>query len=113
MRINKITNGFVSQLFDTEKRQFVSQEFVAGDVSYEDAYGDTVSDPIRHDAMLNPDGSELNLPLNMVQPDAATNLASCREQIQEDLLCLFDGMSSDVQNRMCQIIVDNFQKFLK
>jgi hypothetical protein len=31
MLINKITYGFVVQVFDTEKKAFVSQEFVAGD----------------------------------------------------------------------------------
>lgn len=31
MIINKITVGYVVQQFDTEKNEFISQEFVAGD----------------------------------------------------------------------------------
>jgi hypothetical protein len=43
MRINKITVGFVSQIFDTDLGRFVSQEFVAGDpVDYEDEDGEPV-----------------------------------------------------------------------
>ena len=34
MKINKITSGYVIQVFDTEKKQFVSQEFVAGDSAF-------------------------------------------------------------------------------
>ena len=38
MLINKITIGFVIQSFDTEKEEWVGQEFVAGDeVTYEDS----------------------------------------------------------------------------
>jgi hypothetical protein len=40
MLVNKITEGFVIQVFDTELRRFVSQEFVAGDrCEYEDKDG--------------------------------------------------------------------------
>ena len=43
MIVNKITTGFVIQKFDTETRQFVSQEFIAGDqVDDEDEYGEPV-----------------------------------------------------------------------
>lgn len=31
MIVQKITTGFVVQTFDTEKRKFIGQEFVAGD----------------------------------------------------------------------------------
>ena len=31
------------------------------------------------------------------------------ELIQDDLLCLFDGMSQEVLDKMCQIVVDRFQ----
>ena len=36
MLINKVTTGFVVQVFDTDKRCFVSQNFVAGESAYED-----------------------------------------------------------------------------
>ena len=40
MLVNKITEGFVIQVFDTEPGRFVSQEFVAGDrCQYEDNDG--------------------------------------------------------------------------
>jgi len=47
MIVKKVTTGFVIQEFDTETRQFVSQEFVAGEqVDFEDEFGDTV-EPFR------------------------------------------------------------------
>lgn len=43
MIIHKITHGFVIQAFDTEKNQFVSQEFIAGDpVNWETEDGDPI-----------------------------------------------------------------------
>lgn len=43
MIVNKITNGFVIQQFDTETRQFIGQEFIAGDeVTFEDEDGESV-----------------------------------------------------------------------
>jgi hypothetical protein len=64
MLVNKITAGFVVQVFDTEKRRFVSQHFVAGDdCQYEDQDGD----PVDRKA-LDVDGKEAYLPFDMVQP---------------------------------------------
>jgi hypothetical protein len=43
MIVNKITNGFVVQQFDTETRRFIGQEFIADDeVTFEDEYGERV-----------------------------------------------------------------------
>ena len=50
-----------------------------------------------------------------------TNFASCREQIQEDLLCLLDaGNNLGAENFIeepktiaCKIVVDNFKKLEK
>lgn len=37
---NKITTGFVIQTYDTDKKEWISQEFIAGDqVDYEDEEG--------------------------------------------------------------------------
>lgn len=33
-----------------------------------------------------------------------------KEQIQEDLRCLLDGMDENAIDMACQIIVDNFKK---
>jgi len=44
MIINKITYGYVVQAFDTEKQQFVSQSFYAGDkVEYETEIGELLA----------------------------------------------------------------------
>ena len=64
MLVNKVTTGFVIQVFDTELKRFVSQEFVAGDdCQYEDKDGD----PVDRKA-LEVDGKEAYLPFDMVQP---------------------------------------------
>lgn len=43
MIVHKTTTGFVIQQFDTESRQFIGQEFIAGDeVDFEDENGDRV-----------------------------------------------------------------------
>ena len=38
-------------------------------------------------------------------------LLQTREQIQEDLLTLIDSDDQELNDRMCQIVVDNFDKF--
>tara|TARA_R110000824_G_scaffold17331_3_gene70515 strand:+ start:1327 stop:1452 length:126 start_codon:yes stop_codon:yes gene_type:complete len=38
------------------------------------------------------------------------NRKELKEQIQQDLLIYLDGMSEEVLTRICQIIVDNFNK---
>jgi hypothetical protein len=64
MLVNKITNGFVIQVFDTELKRFASQEFVAGeDCQYEDKDGVSVCSEA-----LEVDGKEAYLPFDMVQP---------------------------------------------
>lgn len=62
-RIFKITTGFVTQVFDTEKQEFVEQDFHAGDqTDYEDFDGNPLSDKIQK--MIDTH----YLPFNMVQP---------------------------------------------
>jgi hypothetical protein len=73
MLINKVTTGFVVQVFDTEKRRFVSQDFVAGECAYEDRRGEPI-DP----SLLVVDGEEASLPFAMVQPDAPSGRAAGR-----------------------------------
>jgi len=63
--INKITDGWVTQTFDTEQKKFIRQEFFAGDhVDYEDTQGSAVNSNL-----LIVDGDELYLPFDMVQPN--------------------------------------------
>ena len=38
-------------------------------------------------------------------------LIQTREQIQQDLLTLIDSDDQELNDRMCQIVVDNFDKF--
>jgi hypothetical protein len=68
MLVNKISIGFVIQTFDTEKKEYISQEFFSNDeVEYEDTEGDPV-DPVAV-GMQNENGEEKYLPFEMVQPD--------------------------------------------
>ena len=39
-------------------------------------------------------------------------LIQTREQIQQDLLTLIDSDDQELNEKMCQIVVDNFDKFL-
>ena len=72
MRVNKITIGFVTQVFDTELKRFVRQEFMAGDdVAYENGKGDAVDS----DLVADKDGGEAYLPFDMVQPEADDHAA--------------------------------------
>lgn len=64
MIINKITTGFVTQQWDTQKKQFIGQTFTPGDsVQYEDENGETV--PF---GFLGTGETEPYLPFDMVQP---------------------------------------------
>lgn len=63
MKIRKITTGWVTQTFDTDINDWVSQEFFAGDeVNWEDENGETIATEDVGDALDN------YLPFNMVQP---------------------------------------------
>lgn len=65
MLINKITDGFVIQVFDTETGKFVSQTFTCADgCNYEDQAGNTVES-----SLLEVDGKEVYLPFDMKQPE--------------------------------------------
>ena len=37
------------------------------------------------------------------------NIAECKEQIQQDLMCFLDGMEDDVLDRVCEIVIRNFK----
>ena len=65
MLISKTTCGFVNQIFDTEKKQFISQSFTCGDEAvYFNDHGDCVDS-----SLLEVDGKEAYLPYDMVQPE--------------------------------------------
>ena len=66
MKLKKITHGFVVQTFDTEKGEWVSQEFVAGD---DTEYETEIGNPLRADGAAElAGGEEPYLPFDMVQP---------------------------------------------
>ena len=76
MKINKITTGFVIQVFDTETGKYISQEFVAGEVDYEDKESQEVLSESQLDELAKNDNfgpyaeEEPYLPFDMVQPKA-------------------------------------------
>jgi hypothetical protein len=45
MVIHKIINGYVVQSYDTRKKRYISQEFVADDWDYETLNGEPVEPP--------------------------------------------------------------------
>lgn len=73
MLINKITTGFVIQVFDTEKNQFVSQEFTAGNSELEHQDGTPLDDDKVEDKV-----NGKYLPFEMVQP-SVNRCAVCGE----------------------------------
>ncbi len=76
MLINKITTGFVIQTFDTEKKQYTHQEFIASDqVDYEvggpehDGEGIPMSHLEMESFGFGPNANpEPYLPFDMLQP---------------------------------------------
>ena len=38
------------------------------------------------------------------------NIAECKEQIQQDLMCFLDGLGDDVLDRVCEIVIENFKR---
>lgn len=80
MLINKITEGYVVQTFDTEKKQFISQEFIAG---YECFY-ETPNGKIVDVNLLQVDMQEIYLSYNMVQP-ATDNLSDLKDWVEGEL----------------------------
>src|SRR5437588_13063254 len=78
MRINTITTGFVVQEFDTDKGNYVSQEFVAGNpVEYEDTSGN----PVDSGLMQKKNGTEPYLPFAMRQPKQLRTLDELLETV--------------------------------
>lgn len=66
MKINKITPGFVIQTYDTNKRKWTGQEFVAGNpVDYEEAGTGKILDA----AQIWKDAPEPYLPFEMKQSE--------------------------------------------
>jgi len=69
MIINKITTGFVIQVFDTDLGKFIEQDFIAGDeCEYENENGKPVDA-----SLLKVAGKEAYLPFDMVDPDKGTD----------------------------------------
>lgn len=75
MLINKITTGFVIQTFDTTTQAYISQEFKAGDVEYENQDGSvaSVSEMAKEGFGPFAESGEPYLPFEMVQPNKGTN----------------------------------------
>lgn len=66
MKIKKIIVGFVIQTFDTDKQEFIHQEFIAGDeISYETEDGHGINEADFENRVI---GKTPYLPLEMSQP---------------------------------------------
>ena len=92
MLVNKITTGFVVQVFDTEKKKFISQEFVGGDPVestrvtwslYKFTYETQDGKPVKSE-LLEVDGQEVYLPFEMVQPEQPSIVIPLRAQLRDD-----------------------------
>ena len=71
MIIKKVTTGYVTQQYDTEAKQWLSQEFIAGDeVDWEDENGNPTDPPedFEDDKGWSSVDVGSYLPFNMVQP---------------------------------------------
>lgn len=67
MIINQITAGYVIQSFDTDKNQWVSQEFVAGDiVEFENDNGEHIDQTDFEERIMDTKNSAPSF--KMVQP---------------------------------------------
>jgi len=67
MLINKITDGFVIQTYDTETNKWTEQQFIAGDsCELEDTEGNCLED----DFLVRGDKTAPYLPFDMVQTSA-------------------------------------------
>lgn len=75
MIIDKITTGYVIQKFDTEKQEFISQSFVAGEVEYEHN-----GQPICCADLEAVRADNKYLPFDMIQPNDVVIDASLGQQ---------------------------------
>ena len=66
MLINKITHGFVVQVFNTDSQQWDSQEFIAGECEFETEDGCPINVSDFMDRVLS--RKEPYLPFEMKQP---------------------------------------------
>lgn len=90
--LTKTTNGFVQQVFDTETKRFISQEFIAGDeTDYEDEHGDVVDS----DQFENAEGREAYLPFEMRQPAVSDSGTLSHEEVIALMHDLLENVDPD------------------
>ena len=86
MILTKVITGFVTQRYDTETKQFLDQEFIAGDeVTWERGesgcdVGDELDLSNDEDKILvcgSVNGNEPYLPMTMTQPEKDNNSIGC------------------------------------
>lgn len=95
MLVNKITTGFVIQLFDTKTKQYVSQSFTAAaEVNYENSQGDTLSETEMAESNFGPyTENEPYLPFDMVQPGFLAYRQGVIDTADDVKLAIEEGMS--------------------
>ena len=64
--VTKITCGYVMQIFDTETKKWVGQQFIDGDECH---YESSNGDPVDPSLFCGDDGKEVYLSLEMKQPE--------------------------------------------
>ena len=94
--LQKVTTGYVKQLFDPATGKFVSQKFTAVDeVSYENSDGESLSE-------MPENFEKAYLPFEMVQPETET--VSLDQKLLQRWLELTGMEESDLQDEIEQLI---------
>ncbi len=84
MEILKITSGFVTQTFDTDRQAWVNQNFTAGDECVYEVGGDEINVEDFRARVVG--GKEPYLPFEMKQPDAQQPLSVEEQNLVKDVL---------------------------
>ena len=102
MLFKKITEGCAIQTFN-DVGEFLCQEFVAGDsVAYVTKDGDPIN------------SADMPLGGNEYHPFFGTShLIDLREQLQEDMMCILDGLDDELVNRVCDSIVERVNEAIR
>jgi hypothetical protein len=109
MLIDKITEGYVKQTYDTDKQTWTAQEFVAGNpVTYEVEGGEIDSEDFAERCL---EGEEPYLPFDMVQPneehygkaidEIVADLKEQDEDAREGILSMtIGGFEHDIRSKL-------------
>lgn len=91
--LRKITHGYVVQRYDPRRCRFISQEFIGGDSEFETEAGVSMDS----DDFVDPDGREVYLSFEMVQPDESPSADD------ESVACPAPTITRSMMQRAIQI----------